>query len=459
MESSGAIPVMKEISIQLSDDGVSVDNEPASEDPESAVYVGAPIVYYEAGHDESYGEGTAEDEHTAEEADAHTVITITQPGTYRVSGRISTGQIAVDLGEDAKDDPNAIVNLILDGADITCTVAPAIIFYNVYECEEEDSSATWEVNTADAGANLILEDDSENTVRGSYVARIYEEGTTDKLHKYDGAVYSKMSMNVSGRSSGTGRLSITADNEGLDSELHLTINSGIISITSQNDGINTNEDNISVTTINGGNVTINAGLGAEGDGIDSNGYLVLNGGTVFAIANGRSGDSGLDSSSGTYLNGGTVFALGSRNDPIAEDSRQAYLDFTFNGVQEAESVISIADDTGIELMNYTSGREYASLVYSAPEMDDSISYTVSVDGVQMENSPGGGPGGNPPGGGPPETPDGDTPPPDGSAPPEGDNSRQGGGRGAPPDASAPSGESPPEPPGENSEPPPAESSE
>ena len=29
-------------------------------------------------------------------------------------------------------DPSAVVTLILDGVDITCTVAPAVIFYSVY---------------------------------------------------------------------------------------------------------------------------------------------------------------------------------------------------------------------------------------------------------------------------------------------------------------------------------------
>ena len=84
----------------FSDDGVTVDGQAASTDPASAVYVGAEIVYYEDGHDETYGEGTAEEAHSADEAAAHTVVTITQPGTYRLSGTLSAGQVAVDLGEE-----------------------------------------------------------------------------------------------------------------------------------------------------------------------------------------------------------------------------------------------------------------------------------------------------------------------------------------------------------------------
>ena len=375
----------EETAVVLSDDGITVDGQAASTDPASAVYVGAEIVYYEDGHDETYGEGTDEEAHSAEEAAAHTVVTITQPGTYRISGTLSAGQVAVDLGEDAEDDPDAVVTLILDGVDITCTVAPAVIFYNVYECGSKDTeTASPAVDTSAAGANVILADGSTNTVTGSHVARIYKEGTQDKLHKYDGAFYSKMSMNVSGESDESGTLNIIADNEGLDSELHLTINSGSIFITSQNDGINTNEDGVSVTTINGGRLSINAGLGAEGAGIDSNGYLTINAGEVVTVANGQSGDGGIDSDSGIYLNGGSVLALGSRNDAVETDSGQAYMEMSFAGEQAAGSSIVIKDSEGNELISYTAERAFSSLTYTGADLTDGATYSVYVDGVQQQ---------------------------------------------------------------------------
>ena len=229
------------VSIVLSDDGIIVDGKAVSTDESAAVHTAHDIVCYESGRDFTYGEGTEADEHTAEEAEAHTVVHITQPGTYALSGTLSAGQIAVDLGEDAEDDPAAVVTLILNGVDITCTVAPAVIFYNVYECGSTDEDTASEtVDTSAAGANVLIADGTINNVTGSYVARIYdpdsvvlsEDGMTvedsEKLHKYDGAFYSKMSMNVDGGEAGTGVLNITADNEGLDTELHLTINGGTV---------------------------------------------------------------------------------------------------------------------------------------------------------------------------------------------------------------------------------------
>ena len=99
--------------IRLSDDGISVNGKPISEDTDAAVYAAHDIVFYLQGQGIAYGEGDSDDEHTQEEADAHTVVHITQPGTYILSGQLSAGQIAVDLGEDAESDPNAVVTLVL----------------------------------------------------------------------------------------------------------------------------------------------------------------------------------------------------------------------------------------------------------------------------------------------------------------------------------------------------------
>ena len=66
--------------IELSDSEILVDGEKASTDSSSAVYTGADIIYYEDGTDESYGAGSEDEKHSAEEAAANTVVTITEPG-------------------------------------------------------------------------------------------------------------------------------------------------------------------------------------------------------------------------------------------------------------------------------------------------------------------------------------------------------------------------------------------
>ena len=361
--------------ILLSDDGVTVDGKGATTEDTAAVYTANDIIYYEDGTDFTYGEGTEADMHASKEADAHTVVHITEPGNYLISGTLSAGQIAVDLGEDAEEDPEAVVTLILNNVDIRCSVAPAVIFYEVYECGSTDEEqASKNVDTTGAGANVIIADGSENYICGSYVAKIYEscelseDGTevvdSKKLHKYDGAFYSKMSMNVDGGSQGTGVLNISAENEGLDSELHLTINGGNINITSGNDGINTNEDGISVTTINGGNLNIVVdGATGEGDGIDSNGWLVINGGTVTAAACASSADAGIDSDMGIHINGGTVVATGNMLDAISE-SDQNYLVLSFSTRQTGGSTYSLKDESGAVIGEYTPENDFTYLLVS-----------------------------------------------------------------------------------------------
>ena len=417
------------VKIQLSDTQITVDGAAVSDDPAQAVYAARDIIYYESGKDFTYGEGTEADAHSPEEGLAHTVVHITKPGRYILSGQLSRGQVAVDLGKNAEDDPSAVVTLVLSGVDITCTVAPAVIFYNVYECGDKDISSP-KIDTSRAGANVEIADGTVNNVTGSYVARIYKPETVElneagtevedakKLHKYDAAFYSKMSMNVTGD---TGVLNISAANEGLDTELHLTINGGNIHIVSGNDGINTNEDGVSVTAIHGGVVNIRVdGATGEGDGIDSNGYLVIDGGTVIAQACSFSMDSGIDSDLGIHINGGTVIATGNMIDQIS--GTQTHAVFRLRGSGGAEEVV-LKDAAGQTVVQGKTQNDFSCLVISAPSMKEG-EYTLWLDGVQQQAASGGDMGGMGFGGFP-QMPEGMTPPegmpqmPEGMAPPEG----------------------------------------
>ena len=370
------------VKIALSDDGITVDGEAIPTDDTADVYAANDIVYYHDGQDFTYGDGDENDAHSQTEADAHTVVHIAKAGTYVVSGKLSCGQIAVDLGDDAEENPEAVVTLVLDNADITCTVAPAVIFYKVYECGEYDE-------TTAAGANIVLSDGSENTLNGSYVAKIYksvtlsEDGSeivdSKKLHKYDGTLYSKMTMTISGED---GVLNVNAENEGIDSELHLVINGGNINIVSGDDGINTNEDGVSNTVVNGGTVHIRVdGKQGEGDGIDSNGWLTINGGTVIAEACSTSGDAGIDSDNGIHLNGGTVIASGNMYDAI-DESEQNYIVFTFAAQQRGGKTYQLKNADGDTVIECAPTNAFTYLVVSSPELTEG-EYSLECDGEKL----------------------------------------------------------------------------
>lgn len=292
---------------------------------------------------------------TSEEA-AYTQVRITEPGTYRITGTLSAGQIAVDLGEEAKNDPDAAVLLILDGAEITCREAPAILFSNVYESGQPDGPA---------GAHILLAQGSENRVVGSH--------TED----FDGAVYSRMSMKLDG----TGSLRIEGDNEGLCSELHLTIDGGELAIESGNDGINANADGESVITVNGGalHITVTGSTG-EGDGIDSNGSIVINGGIVRAYACANSGDFGLDADLGVQIHGGTVIATG--NMPERIGGSQTHALFSFAEKQQDFS-FALKDQTGEAVLEGLASNGFTNLLLSSPELIEGT-YTLWSGDTQYE---------------------------------------------------------------------------
>lgn len=340
--------------------------------------------------------------HTAAEAYENAVLHITRPGTYRLEGEWH-GQIWIDLGDtdDTFTDPNAKVTLELNGVAVTCDVAPALVFYSVYECDNtwedrEEYSAT--VDTSDAGANVVILDGTVNDFTGTNVYRMLKtdykkDGVTQKkMRKTDAAFYSYVTMNIDGGAEGTGVLNITSGFEGLDTELHLSLNGGNVNIFSQDDGINVNEDGVSVVAFNGGNVHILAGLGSEGDGVDSNGFLTVNGGTVISLAN-PAADAGLDSDRGSYINGGTVVALGSTMDWAEADgetdSAQAVMNLQFAAYQSSDEAIILTDSEGKVVFAFdpdqdevagSQARQYRGAILSAPTLKQGETYRLYVGG-------------------------------------------------------------------------------
>ena len=262
--------------------------------------------------------------HSEAEAAKNRVLHITKAGKYVFEGSWQ-GQIRIDLGDkdETFTDENSKVTVILNGADIDCTVAPGIVFYSAYECDngwEDAEKHTSEVDLSSAGVNVIIADGTENSVSGKNIFRMLKTKYKDeeskdeikvqkKLRKNDAAFYSYVSMNINGEEENTGKLTVTSGFEGIDSELHLAVNGGDITVNSQDDGMNVNEDNVSVIKFCGGKVTLNAAQGAEGDGVDSNGFIRIDGGTV-SVNGVTAPDSALDSEDGIYYNSGMVIIDG-----------------------------------------------------------------------------------------------------------------------------------------------------
>lgn len=262
--------------------------------------------------------------HSEAAANENKVLHITVAGTYILQGNWK-GQINIDLGDtdEVFGDASKSVTLVLSGCNIECTVAPGVIFRDVYECDhswEARENADTNPDLSDAGAVVIIADGTSNTITGYNVFRMLktkykdeesedEIKTQKKLRKTDGALYSYMSMVIKGEDENTGVLTVNSGYEGVDSELHMEVAGGKLMINSQDDGMNVNEDNVSVMKFTGGEVEIYAALGAEGDGVDSNGYVRIEGGLI--RVNGiRVPDSSIDSEDGIYYIDGSIVING-----------------------------------------------------------------------------------------------------------------------------------------------------
>ena len=168
-------------------------------------------------------------------------VLISEPGTYVLQGEY-IGHVYVKLNKT----DNA--TLILNGVNITNPDGPGVVIVRAREIDDYKYSRqdpitierAQKIDFANVGIRIVIADDSENIVNA---------GHDDD---YDGAFFSKVSMVIDGGEKGNGKLTIIADNEGLDTKRHIQINGGIINIVANDDGINPSKDYGSLLEINGG---------------------------------------------------------------------------------------------------------------------------------------------------------------------------------------------------------------
>lgn len=196
------------------------------------------------------------------------VITITEEGTYVLSGALSDGIIIVDAGDSDK------VQLVLNGVEITSAESAAIY-----------------VRSADK-VFITTASGSENTLTngGSYTA-------IDDNH-IDAVIFSKEDLTLNGAGTLTidakaghgvvskddlvltsGTYKITAEKHGLSGKDSVRIADGTYSITSGKDGIhaaNKDDESLGFVYISGGNIQITA----DDDGIHADSEVVIEGGTI-----------------------------------------------------------------------------------------------------------------------------------------------------------------------------------
>ncbi|MBQ9322546.1 MAG: carbohydrate-binding domain-containing protein [Eubacterium sp.] len=198
------------------------------------------------------------------------VVTITEEGTYIVSGTLTDGQIVVDA------DDAATVQIVLEGAEITNNDSACILVLSADKVFVTLADGT--SNTLSDTGDAYTQQSDEYTVDGVIFSRedltLNGSGTLTINANYKHAVVSKDDLVVAG-----GTYEITAKNKGLAGKDSVRTQDGTINITSEDDAIHTSnaEDaGKGFVYIEGGTLTLAAG----DDGIHAETALIIAGGTI-----------------------------------------------------------------------------------------------------------------------------------------------------------------------------------
>lgn len=229
----------------------------------------------------------------------------------------------------------------------------------------------------------------------------------------DDGMHADTSLTING-----GEITIEDSYEGIESAL-ITVNAGNLHIRSTDDGINvssgvdgsgmpngffspgqgqlpqpggqpgarpeggfgqdtfTNTGNDALH-INGGYIYVNA----AGDGIDVNGAVEMTDGVVLVMGPVENMNGALDYMSAFNISGGILVAAGSAGMSmgLSETSTQNSLLLNFDQVLPAVTSIHIEDVNGNPILTFIPEKEFQSVVFSSPQLESGVEYTMSVGG-------------------------------------------------------------------------------
>ncbi|MDL2287333.1 carbohydrate-binding domain-containing protein [Eubacteriales bacterium OttesenSCG-928-G02] len=204
------------------------------------------------------------------------VINITQSGDYIISGKLSDGQIYINLPVKES------VRLILEGAEITNKRSAPIYAANIKKLV---------ITLAEGTVNKFFDADSYffDTVQGEPNACIFSKGditingkgSLEVTGNYNNGIQSKDKLKIV-----NGNIKITAENNALKGKDLVAIKDGTLNIKSYKDGIKSDnelEAGLGFVEITGGTITIDA----EKDGIQAVTSIKILGGTLNIKAKGE----------------------------------------------------------------------------------------------------------------------------------------------------------------------------
>lgn len=201
-------------------------------------------------------------------------FTVTEEGTYLLSGKLENGMITVDAPDTAK------VQLVLDGVEIFCESGAPIcilegdkVFLTLAEGSENKLENGQALGTAgEYELDAVIYSRSDLTINGT--------GTLEIVSPAGHGISCKDDLVIAG-----GNISVTSANHGLDANDSVRIKAGNLTLRAGKDGIHAeNADDAAkgFVYISGGGFDIEA----EGDGISAGSYLQLENGEYRILCGG-----------------------------------------------------------------------------------------------------------------------------------------------------------------------------
>lgn len=249
--------------------------------------------------------------------------------------------------------------------------------------------ATGNIEIESGNFNINSSDDSIHSNSNVTIT-----GGTYEISSGDDGIHADTLLTING-----GKINITKSYEGLEAE-NITINNGDIDVVASDDGINVNggndmsamggrpgQNNFSNTTssnylkVNGGNIYVNA----TGDGLDSNGGVIVTGGKILVDGPTNDGNGPLDYENSFEISGGELIAVGSAGmaQSVSSSSTVNTLFITFTSSQSANSIITVKDSNGNNVITYTPSKTYRTAVICNNELQKGNSYFIYVDDTKM----------------------------------------------------------------------------
>ncbi|PKM73162.1 MAG: hypothetical protein CVU91_06240 [Firmicutes bacterium HGW-Firmicutes-16] len=237
--------------------------------------------------------------------------------------------------------------------------------------------------TIEAGTDGIHSENEDDTTLGF----VYIADGTIIVNADDDGIHAETSVTILG-----GKIDITKSYEGIEG-LVINISGGETNIISSDDGLNAaggadqsgnggmGGGGMGATegcaiTISGGTLSINA----SGDGIDSNGSLTISGGTITVSGPTNSGNGTIDYNGTGKITGGTLLGAGSSGmaEGFSDSSTQCSILYNISSVQAAGTSVTLEDESGKVLAEFTPAKQFASVNISVPALTSGSIYTLVI---------------------------------------------------------------------------------